>query len=212
MKLRCTTGSEAWRTIAGAAETQRAAAWQYEPGADQPPALILGVARAEALWAEVLAKCDELVPSGDSRGSSRSRAAYEEDGKGCIATLTRHNHDGTATVWSVQAHEVPGRSVTVSVHGPWTDSHDAEWERRARSDRSRVVIAGHCWFSLAGSGPPRGMRGFGGRKFRFTSVGRPGEEVTHDDVWFGGVIPPAWRDRLPDTHVMAEGMYPGPVE
>jgi hypothetical protein len=114
----------------------------------------------------------------------------------------------------VQAYDYTGQRVrqgdiVVQVHGPWADNHDAEWERRLqKDDMSKVVIAGHCWFTIG----PGGCGGFGGHQFRFRGLGPFDLDVESRDMWFGGVIPPAWRERIPDTHEMLEGFYPGPVE
>jgi hypothetical protein len=210
MPVHVEEGSELWRAVEAAKDAQ-AGKWIFNEDG-KPDGAVLLVPHCDSLWKAVLAKCEELVPRG--AGSSRSTGLYAPDGKSCSAVLERYNHDGTGTVWHVQAYDYIGQGmrfgdISVQVHGPWTDNHDAEWERRLkRDDMSKVVIAGHCWFTIG----PGGSGGFGGHRFRFTPLNESDCVVTSNDMWFGGVIPPSWRGRIPDTHEMAEGFYPGPVE
>lgn len=209
MPVYCTEGDDLWKLVQEAKDAQ---AGKWVLGCEgRPPGVLLAVAQGEPLWAAVQAKCEELCPMSSPHGSSRSTAMYHADGRACSALVERYNFDGTSTVWHVEAHDTSARGrtdVTVRVHGPWMDNNDAEWERRLAGDRSRVVIARHCWFTVG----PGGRGGFGGHRFRFTPLSESGREVVSNDMWFGGVIPPAWRERIPDTHEMAEGFLPGPVE
>jgi hypothetical protein len=199
----CKVGDELWQTVETAANVQRGSF--LDP--PEHPAGVLAVANMEPLWQAVLTKCNELLPK--NMGTSRSTGMYHADGRACSAIATCFNHDGTATVWHVEAYDTSARGrldITVTVHGPWTDNSDAEWERRLKEDMSRVLIVDHCWYTI-GKG---GTGGFGGHRFRFRRLDG-GPEVVSNDMWFGGVIPPAWRERIPDTAEMLEGFHPGPI-
>ena len=210
MEIRCTKGDVTWQAFEAFKEGQAGKfLFDREP---LPPGIILGIENGERMWQAVLARCEELAPMGGPDGSSRSTAMFHGDGRGCSAVVKLYHRNGTNSVWHVEAHDMSGMrgpDVKVTVHGPWLDNQDAEWERRmAKDDKSKVVIAGHCWFTIG----PGGSGGFGGHEFRFKALDGSGDEVVSRDMWFGGVIPPAWRGRIPDTHEMLEGFYPGPVE
>jgi len=207
MMLSTTTDSEIWRAVQQAREDtagDRTAA--IVGGRPLPPAGIITVAEAEKLWQAVLATCEQLVP-GQS-GCMRTAGAYGADGRSCSAFLSRSNEDGTSTSWFVIAHHSPQNRPaarwSVQVHGPATDSHDAEWQRRLDGDRSRSLVCDHRWYTIG----PGSSGGFGGARFRFRDLAT-GQVTESCDMWHGGVIPPAWRERIPDTHEMLEGFHPG---
>lgn len=203
---------ELWRAVEAAGNAQ-AGKWIFNEDG-KPDGSVLLVARSASLWKAVLAKCDELVPPNVAGG--RSAGMYHADGRGCSAIVRRCNNDGTATVWHVEAYDQTDtlvRGITVHVHGPWADNNDAEWEKRIASlasGRENVVIENHCWFTVGDPGM-KGERGFGGYRFEFQPLDG-GPLLVSTNMWFGGVIPPAFRERIPDTHTMLAGFYPGPVE
>jgi hypothetical protein len=209
---------ELWKAVEAENERRlRSADWLAGPDAI-PPATILAVPRAGDLSRAINKELDRLLAQCAGHGHSRSQLSFRADGRGCSAVVTRWNHDGSVSMWQVEAYDprppsMPEAEIQVKVSGPWAGSNDAEWERRLVSDRSKVVIARHCWFTIgredaAGS---RDSRGFAGHRFRFAPLDGSAEVVS-TNVWFGGPVPPSWRERIPDTHTMEEGFLPGPVE
>jgi len=204
--LSTTTDSEIWSAVRKAGEAATgdriAAILNDRP---LPPAGIITVAEAEKLWQAVLAECERLVPGQGA--CMRTAGAYGVDGRSCSAFLSRTNEDGTSTSWFIIVHHNPGNRPAarwhVQVHGPATDSHDEEWQRRLDGDRSRSLVCGHHWYTIG----PGSSGGFGGHRFRFRNLAT-GEVTESRDMWHGGVIPPAWRERIPDTHEMLEGFHP----
>ena len=197
--LATTTDSDVWRAV----EEARPARFRAVlAGTQVPPAGIITVQHAERLWQAGQAKCDELAPVGQGRETGY----YSSDGKSCSTLVHRGNPDGTDTVWWVEAHVLgshPEEPVEVRVRGPYTDSHDGHWERLLR-ENPRHVVAQHGWYGF-GSGS---SGGFGGRVFRFRDLATD-EVITWNDMWFAGRIPPAWHERIPDTHEMIQGSPPG---
>jgi hypothetical protein len=205
------TDSELWQLIA-AKRDQLSSEGFIRIISDQPApgAGIIMVPQAEALWRAVLAKCEELA-AGTAHGGSRSAQSYGSDGRSCEATLSRAHPDGTDTVWRIQAYDTRAAhlmrdmpEIAVTVHGPYLDNHDRHWERLLRKAvPGDHVVCGHGWYSFgSGSGG-----GFGGQQFRWRDLAT-GEERSSRGMWFAGVIPPAWRERIPDTHEMLEGFPP----
>lgn len=202
MAVRCEQGSDLWKAVETANDAKiRRGLSRAEEGS--PAAAVLAVEQYGPLWDAVLAKCEELTPRGTPGG--RTTALYHADGRGCTAIVNRVNADGSDTVWQVTAYYQSSLRVplSVTVHGPWTDNHDTAWQARLDGERSGTLVVDHQWYSIGnGNGG-----GFGGRKFRFRRLDT-GAIVESCDMWFAGVIPPIWRDRLPDTAVMLEGSHP----
>jgi hypothetical protein len=200
MAVRCDKDSELWQAV----EAARHADKSWLPGAPPPPpAGVLAVEQYGLLRDAVLAKCEELTPRGTPAG--RTTGLYHADGDGCTAIVNRPNEDGTDTVWQVTAyyHSSCRVPLSVQVHGHWTDNHDQSWQARLDGDRSGSLVVDHRWYTIGkGNGG-----GFGGRLFRFRLLDT-WQEIESRDMGFCGVIPPAWRDRLPDTAVMLEGFHP----
>jgi hypothetical protein len=209
MPVRCEEGGSLWQLVEAAKDDQPAASDEAPPAAG-----ILAVAQYGPLYDAVWAKCQELVPG--NTGSSIQSGLYRADGRGCSGIVERFNNDGTGTVWHVGAYaHIDGRRprISVQVHGPWTDNSDDLWEKNIADlakGRDNVVIENHCWFTVGDEGAS-GMRGFGGHRFEFRPLDG-GLLLVSTNMWFGGAIPPVFRDRIPDTHKMLKGFYPGPVE
>lgn len=218
MAYRCTTDDPAWKAVDAAREERSAQPISFSEA--MPPAAIIQVEFAEELYSAILAECGRLVPG--SLGGSRTAPAYSNDGQHCSVILSWENADGTATVFHVQAFartgprqvwQSPGKMgrIQVQVHGPWVDNRDDHWSRLLlTATPDDHVVADHKWYSFgntARTAAPRSMKGFGGQVFTFRML--DGSAVrTSDDMWFAGTIPPAWRDRIPDTAVMIEGAPP----
>lgn len=160
--------------------------------------VIVEIKYGDELWDAVLTRCKEIV-AGASYG--RSAGMYGSDGCSVSAQLWSGQPDGTDKVWMVTAsyHEFRSRQpITVSVDGPWVDNHDTFWAENA-ADRSNAAVIGHEHYRIRPDLPVRdaGLAGYAGRTFciRF----HDGREVTTRNLWYQGMIPPAWRDRLPDN-------------
>jgi hypothetical protein len=212
MIVRCDEGSDLWKAVQAAKDAEP----RSHGGGTGLSAGVLAVAQARALEEAVQAECDKLVPMDGTVAGSVTLGLFRADGRGCSAIVHRWHPNGSASVWHVQAYAQPGlpasQCISVRVSGPWTDNDDARWEKHIAElakGREGVVIENHCWFSV-GDEAAKGMRGFGGYRFEFQPLDG-GPVLVSTNMWFGGAIPPAFRDRIPDTHKMLKGFYPGPV-
>lgn len=201
MAYRCTTGDPAWKAVDEARESKGSAGRFSDMLRDAPlPAAIIQVEKFAELWDAVEDKCRELVPG--PYGGSRSAGEFDSTGNGCSVVLSREQEDGTSRVWHVRSFALGG-TVSTRVKGPWTDNHDAHWEKLL-ADGGDYVVAGHRVYFFSTADDPKG---FGGRAFTFRMLGS-GTVRTHDSMWFAGVVPPAWRERIPDTAEMVRGFPP----
>jgi hypothetical protein len=204
MAIATSTDSDVWRYVQQAGEaSSRARIAGILNGQPLPPASIICVEHAELLWQAVLDQCEKLAKAG---GFMRTAGAYGADGKSCSAFMSKSDEDGSSTAWFIQACYDPARRkehrLSVTVTGPMTDNHDREWERRL-SDPAAHVVCGHGWYAFGtGSGG-----GFGGQLFRWRDLATGAITESHD-MWYGGTVPPAWRERIPDTHEMLAGFPP----
>lgn len=159
----------------------------------------------EALWSAARERADELMKSTrdhPNRGSSRSQAYYSADGFGCLCYADVTQLDGSHVVYIVTAryHPHSRQPVDVTVE---TSFHNNEpfWERQI-ADRSNAAVVDGYHYRI-GDEKARGSRGFGGRRLVLEDLAT-GERTVTTNLWYQGVIPPALRDRLPDTHRFAE--------
>jgi hypothetical protein len=205
MNIRTTADSDVWRYVQEAGEASfRARIASVVSDQPLPPASIISVEHAGLLWQAILAQCEKLVPGG--RASMRTVGAYGTDGQSCSAFMSRSNEDGSSTAWFIQAYYDPARRreyrLSITVTGPMTDNHDREWERRI-ADSAPHVVCDHGWYAFG----PGSSGGFGGQLFRWKDL-VTGKMTESRDMWFGGIVPPAWRERIPDTHKMLAGFPP----
>lgn len=84
------------------------------------------------------------------------------------------------------------------------DPHSGFWAEEY-ADRTGAVVVGNQHYRLGGSPPGtrKPFRGHEGRQFAFRDL-VTGRITQCDDVWYRGIIPPVWRDRLPPTHERVE--------
>jgi hypothetical protein len=160
--------------------------------------VIIEIEHGDEMWDAVLTRCKEIV-AGATYG--RSAAMYGSDGRSVSACLWSGQDDGTDKVWMITAryHGFRQRQpLTVSVDGPWTDTHDAFWAKEA-ADHPGAVVVGHTHYRIQPDRPVRDadLAGHAGRTFHIRF--HDGREVTTRNLWHQGTIPPAWRDRLPDN-------------
>jgi hypothetical protein len=71
----------------------------------------------------------------------------------------------------------------------------AFWELKAQTPQHLIIA--HRIYSIGKGGKERGMRGMGGRVFQIEYF--TGERFETNDLWGGALIPPRWRDRMPNT-------------
>jgi hypothetical protein len=205
MIFHCEKDSTAWTAVAAAKDEAFRAGFRFQENPPDPG--ILAVERAQALHEAVNAAADKLP----GKAGTRSMTLYGADGKSCSLIASHSYADGHAEVWHVEAYDngqfKPGQ-IDVRVRGPWTDNHDQHWERVRRAfDPAKQLIADGQFYSIGSENAHCGARGFGGRRFRFRRLADD-SIVESTNMWSGGTIPPAWRDRLPDTAVMLAGSHP----
>lgn len=145
------------------------------------------------LWAAVLAKVAEIdAEHRDEQSEFRSTAMVTPHRSvSCIRKLSRG--DGTSSVYFVTAHRTFRKEIDVKVER-YVDDHANFWEMQL-ADRANAVVVDHTHYRV-GSGKGDG---YGGRTFVLRELAT-GAETTTNDLWYQGVIPPTFRDRLPATH------------
>jgi hypothetical protein len=160
----------------------------------------------DILWQAILARVEELVgnmPHGRSQGYY---AAFGSRGH-CRCITTVHNDDGTITVYDLEATrnseypaDKPWGKVAITVR-TYRDDNDDFWQKRFAEYDDLSVVVNHEHYRIVPDKPggPDHCRGFGGREF--TIAFADGRTVTTRNLWHQGVIPPSWRDRLPDNAV-----------
>lgn len=181
--------------------------------------------RWEAIEKKVNEIAAESIKEGWNHGSSRSQGLVGHDSTVCHFKI--FTSDGRVKLHVVTAFHGFIGQVKVSVDVFWSDN-DPIWQDRLDKLRDRNLIVNHKFYSIGleerdvkGVLQPGG--GFGGALVRFQRinwVGTPGEPGAYRyysgkvmatrNLWFGGVIPPAWRDRLPDNAVFLDS-FDGPT-
>ncbi len=205
MMLRTATDSEVWKFVEEAREAGvRERGQRLSSGEPEPPAGLIAVEHAGELWRLVMAKAKELAPVNQGH----TAGAYGSDGRSASVLVTQENQDGTQTVWHVESRfnswSVPAHRWTVSVQGPFVDNRDDHWERLLAKSGPHAVVD-HQWYAWSSR---HSGQGFGGRVFRFRDLATS-EEIEVRGPGHAGTIPPSWRERIPDTHEMVQGMAPG---
>ena len=152
--------------------------------------------RFDDLWQAVLARCEELKPEG-SAGSSRSASLIESDGRGVAAICSFDLDDGTSVVHQITARAVTRGRVIEVQHTTWLDSHDQFWADQM-ADREGAVVIDHCHYRIKPDIPrgDGGFAGYGGRLHRIRLAS--GDVIETRNLWYQGIVPPPWRERLPD--------------
>jgi len=158
------------------------------------------------LWKAIL---DRITDVTERRSHSRSTGYYTAVGVNvfgrCICSV--RNDDGSSTVFDLEAYRNTNYPAThergkveVQVR-TYRDDHDEFWGKQLRDcdDNTRVVVD-HQHYRIVREprpGTSDHCRGFGGREHTVEFF--DGRTVTTRNLWHQGVIPPAWRDRLPDN-------------
>lgn len=145
------------------------------------------------LWAAVLAKVAEIDAEHTEEESEFRGTALVAPHGAVSAIRKRSRGDGTSSVYFVTASRSFRKEVDVRVER-WVDDHAGFWEMQL-ADRSNAVVIDHTHYRVgSGNGD-----GYGGRTFTLRDLAT-GAETTTNDLWYQGVIPPTFRDRLPATH------------
>lgn len=198
MNINCSTDDEVWQTVAAELEKHRFdGLTDFLGGTPPPPAAIITSDRYQELWQAVLAKCEDLKRQVPHRDTGRTAGAVDHDGRGMSAVLQLCQDDGTDFRYLIHAYtnSLTRDGIAVSVNGPWVDNHDSFWAVQL-SDRDGAVVINHEHYRIAPD-TTRGFVGFGGQLFRIRRFGSD-EVIETRNLRHQGIIPPSWRDRLPD--------------
>lgn len=157
----------------------------------------------DLLWKAILAKVEEIKAETPHKGYSRKQAYVCADGHSVATTADLSHDDGTHTVFWIEARAKQFRAgefdITVA-----RSFHSAEWfwDDLLAKDRSKAVVVEGRHYYIGDGNRSRESSGFSGRTFviRF----HDGREVMTRDLWYQGVIPPVFRDRMPDNAVFAD--------
>lgn len=158
------------------------------------------------MWAAITARCDEMVKATPSRGHYRSAALICADGWSVSSILGLRMADGTTKVYEVSARFYARSGIEVSADGPWVDSRDSQWEKEL-ADRSDAVVIGGEHYRIRPDLPERDrdIAGFAGALHRIRFYSDPEKIIKTRNLWHQGTIPPAFRDRMPDTAEFVRG-------
>lgn len=151
--------------------------------------------RSGELWQAVLRAAD-AANTAQLQCTTRTHSWTGPDG-GTVAAIYKYElEDGSNLVHFVEAWDMGGDTHTkVDV---WHDYADGFW-RSQLADRSNAVVIGSNHYRIEpDGGGPRHMRGHSGRLFRIRTLDS-GEVIATRNLWHQGVIPPPWREQLPDT-------------
>lgn len=179
----------------------------------------------DLLWEAVLDRVEEIDKASKAdrtnRGSHRDQALISMGSKAVETHFVIWQADGRSKFHHIRAYYNPGdfhkplnrRVVTIKVEVYWSDNDEFNQSRydRLTKEPDKILIVNHQFYALG----PGDRGGFGGRLIKFqrikgwnTGPSYPdgpepilGEVETTNDLWYSGVIPPAWRDRLPDNAI-----------
>ena len=196
MKITCNLDDDLWQAVLAGHEAKlREGGFSL---GDSKPAAIITCERYHELWQAILGKCSELEKLPGARPDMRSAGLVDHDGRGMSAIQKVGHDDGSRSVYRVQARENPRGGISVSHDGPWLDSHDQFWTEQL-ADRTGAVIIGNTHYRIMPDLPTssRDHAGMAGRLYRIRMLAT-GEVIETRNLWHQGVIPPSWRDRLPD--------------
>jgi hypothetical protein len=172
--------------------------------AAEPTKTTIEVPELDEAWQRVLAKCDEIKATRHptTYGFSRDVAQVTTDGGAVSTVMSVGLQDGTSAVYVITAYTskrpwMRGRTQEIRVK-QYIDEHAEYWESQIANEPDRRVVIGNTHYRLGKNGSRRGpYNGFGGRRFDIEFF--DGRVVTTYDLWHQGVVPPSFRDRLPDN-------------
>lgn len=166
---------------------------------------VVPAAERDRLWKAILDTIGGL-PYGNS---SRSTGYFSASGPflSCRCVYSVQVEDGSWTVYDLESRrnaswpvESPQGSVTVQTR-TYRDDRDDFWQPLVDvvADGRSVIVNGEH-YRIADephTGAPDNCRGFGGRQFTIAFF--DGRTVTTRNLWQQGIVPPAWRESLPDN-------------
>jgi hypothetical protein len=162
----------------------------------------------------------------DRGSSSGPMQVLSGNVKGVVYPFKLFTSDGRVKLYLIKVSESPLRpgDPTTEVEVFWSDNNELNESRvrKLEEDPEAFLIVNHKFYVLGsppvpeGEAPPRG-NGFGGRLVQFRrltdsedgNVRSAGPVMATRNLWFSGVIAPAWRDRLPDNATFLDG-FDGP--
>lgn len=188
----------------------------------------------EQLWEALLNKVEKIDKA--SKADRTNRGSSRDPGMVCLGSKAMDTHfkiwqsDGRTKFHHLHAffdpkyqfRNVDPKPITIKEEIYWSNNDEFNQDRldRITKDPDRYLIVNHQFYSLG----PGNRGGFGGRKIQFQRIkgwtvgpDHPkggttnlGPIETTTDLWYSGVIPPAWRDRLPDNAVFLDN-FDGPT-
>lgn len=154
----------------------------------------------EALWAAIMRVVNQTQRDVKHSGSSRSVGYWNTEGTECLCKLDLGMLDGSHQVHLIEAY-FPFRSTEIETRvDVLTHNSDPFWLEQL-SDRNNAVVIDHEHYRIHDDVAPdrRDAAGFGGHQFTLENL-ETGERTVTRNLWHQGTIPPAFRDRMPDTH------------
>jgi hypothetical protein len=154
----------------------------------------------EALWFTIMRVVNQTMADVKHSGSSRSVGYWNTEGTTCLCKLDLGMLDGSHQVHLIEAY-YPWRSTSIETKVQvLTHNADRFWLEQI-ADRSRaVVIDGeHYRIEADHADGDTTFAGYGGQRFVLEDL-TTGERTATRNLWNQGTIPPAFRDRLPDSH------------
>jgi hypothetical protein len=151
----------------------------------------------EALWAAIMRVVNQTMADVKHAGSSRGVGYWNTEGTSCLCKLDLGMLDGSHQVHLIEAY-YPWRSTSIETKVQvLTHNADLFWLEQL-ADRSNAIIVDGEHYRVEDDidGP---FAGYGGRQFVLEDLAT-GERTTTRNLWNQGTIPPAFRDRLPNTH------------
>lgn len=140
--------------------------------------------------------CGSIPPevmSDNSRWSMRSRAYETEqelmEGEKILNSPCKCCGRIVSAAWSADvATQIVEKNICFDCN---------IWDERSKRIEENVCIYDGEWYTL-GPEEGKGFRGFGGSPFEFLKDGRV---LRSTNVWYGGVIPPVWRNKIKDNSI-----------
>lgn len=161
----------------------------------------------ERLFHVVIAESTRIEQEHSTQGTwhGSMRSAVNAD-YGSVGVILDVGHaDGTHTVHHIRASVYGRNSDPRIIIKRYFHSNEEYWEPKINDPsllEKRVIIEGVHYTLGKNGNKPGPHNGFGGRKFDIEFF--DGRRVSTYDLWYQGVIPPIFQDRLPDNAKWAD--------
>lgn len=86
----------------------------------------------------------------------------------------------------------------------WVDLEPVIKSTHRGEDERYYVIIQHRVFTVEPNWEDGTSRGSGGKEFVIRDINTK-EDIVTTNLWFTGILPPAFWEKLPDTHIFIEG-------